>query len=314
MANAFLKPEVIAATSVGMLERELVLANLVWTSHGLDFTGAKNDTVSLRIPARTTAREYAWRNDRSSDIVLDNLSEDSVSVTLNKDIYSAVPVTDEELSLDITDFGSQVLDPQVRAVATYLDTQVAALIEGASYVGEPIYTGDVAADEKAPLKAITRARKVLNNNEVDAGGRILLVGADFEEALLNSGALTDVSQSGSDGALRDATVGRLRGFTVVTSNAISPENAYAFVPSAFLLATRAPAIPAGATFGAGAAHAGYAMRWIRDYDASKLRDRSVVNTYAGLKVMLDQPTPGDTVGAKVLKRAVKLELGVDPTP
>lgn len=312
MANTFLKPEVIAATSVGMLERELVLSNLVWTSHGLDFAGAKNDTVTLRIPARTTAREYTWRADRATegDIVLDNLSEDSVAVTLDRDIYNAIPVTDEELSLDITDFGSQILDPQVRAVATYMDAQVANMIETAPYGAEGVgtvtaYTGD---GEKATLAAITSARKLLNRNEVPAGGRVLLVGSDYEENLLSSGALTDVSQSGTDGALREATVGRIRGFDVVTSTAIDPASAYAFVPSAFLLATRAPAIPAGASFGAGASHAGYSMRWIRDYDANKLRDRSVVNTYAGFQTMLDQPTPGDTVGAKILKRAVKLVL------
>jgi hypothetical protein len=305
MANAFLKPEVIANASVGMLERELVLSNLVWTNHGLDFTGAKNDTVSLRIPARTTAREYAWRNDRSSDIVLDELAEDSVSVSLNKDIYSAVPVTDEELTLDISDFGAKVLDPQVRAVATYLDDHVASLIEGAPY-GTPI-----AVDEADPFKAAVEARRQLNVNEVPAGGRTLLVGSNVEAAFLMSGRLVDASQSQSDGALREATVGRIAGFNVVVSNAIDPDSAYAFVSSAFILATRAPAIPSGATFGAGASHAGYAMRWLRDYDAAKLRDRSIVNTYAGSKVMLDQPTPGDTAGAKVLKRAVKLTLAAD---
>jgi hypothetical protein len=305
--NVFLKPEVIANAAVGMLERELILSNLVWTSHGLDFTGAKNDTVSLRIPARLSARTFPWRDDRATEnIVLDTLAEDSVSVTLNQDIYSAVGITDEELTLDIRDFGTQVLDPQVRAIASYLDAQVAGMIEGATYgVGGTV---SFDPDTVTPLQAITTARKILNTNDVPQEGRTLLVGADFEEALLNSATLLDVSQSGSDGALREATIGRLRGFNIVTSNAIDSLSAYAFVPSAFLLATRAPAIPSGATFGAGASFAGYSMRWIRDYDASKLRDRSIVNAYAGTKVMLDQPTPGDTVGAKTLQRAVKLVI------
>ncbi|MFJ9408574.1 P22 phage major capsid protein family protein [Streptomyces sp. NPDC101393] len=312
--NAFLKPEVIANAAVGMLERELILSNLVWTSHGLDFTGAKNDTVSLRIPSRLTARTFPWRDDRSSSsIVLDNLAEDSVSVSLSKDIYSAVAITDEELTLDISDFGTQVLDPQVRAVAAYLDAQVAAMIEGAAYGAEGVGTVTIleADGQNAALNGITRARTLLNKNDVPQEGRTLLVGADFEEALLSGSTLLDVSQSGSDGALREATIGRIRGFNVVTSNAIDSLSAYAFVPSAFLLATRAPAIPSGATFGAGASFAGYSMRWIRDYDASKLRDRSIVNAYAGTKVMLDQPTPGDTVGTKTLQRAVKLVLTPD---
>ncbi len=77
-----------------------------------------------------------------------------------------------------------------------------------------------------------------------------LIGADVETALLKSSRIADVSQSGSDSALRAATVGRLAGFDLVVSNAINPRAAYGFIPSAFVLeATRAPAIPAGVTSG-----------------------------------------------------------------
>lgn len=31
MANTFLKPEVIASTALGLLERDLILTSLVWT-------------------------------------------------------------------------------------------------------------------------------------------------------------------------------------------------------------------------------------------------------------------------------------------
>ncbi|MFJ9854822.1 hypothetical protein [Streptomyces sp. NPDC101150] len=52
--------------------------------------------MTIRIPAQLEAREYEWRNDdRSSDIVLDELAEESTTVTLNKDIYSAVAITEE---------------------------------------------------------------------------------------------------------------------------------------------------------------------------------------------------------------------------
>ena len=306
--NTFLKPDVIANTAVGLLERELVLSNLVWTNHGLNFTGAKNDTVSLRIPARTTASNYALRNDRTNPINLSNLAEDSIAVTLTQDVYNAVPVTDEELTLDISDFGQQILDPQVRSVATYLDHEVATMIEGAPYGAEGVGTVTVADASNGTLLAVTRARTLLNQNEVPMGSRVLLVGSQFEEELLNADNLLDVSQSGSDGALREATIGRLRGFTVVTSTAIAADTAYAFVPSAFILATRAPAIPGGAAFGAGASFAGYSMRWVRDYDAMHMVDRSVVNTYMGKSVVLDQDTPGVPDTTKTLKRAIKLVL------
>jgi hypothetical protein len=302
MANAFLKAETIAATALGLLEREMVLSNLVWSNAGFDFTGAKADTVTVRIPATTTAREYEWRNDRSADIVLDSLSEDSITVQLNKDIYSAIGITDEELTLDIKDFGSQVLQPQVNAIAKAVDTGVATMIEGATY-GNPTVT----LDETDPWLGIVDARATLNKSNIPQEGRTLLIGSDVETALLKSGRINDLSKSGSDSALRNATVGRLAGFDLVVSNAIAPRAAYGFIPSAFVLATRAPAIPAGVTSGSSQSYNGLAMRWIRDYDASKLRDRSILNIYAGYNVMTDK------VGAaKKLVRAVKLDMPVAP--
>ncbi|MFB7643881.1 P22 phage major capsid protein family protein [Streptomyces sp. NPDC056084] len=302
MANAFLKAETIAATSLGLLDRELVLGNLVWSNAGFDFTGAKADTVTVRIPSQLNAREYDWRNDRTTDIVLDELTEDSITVQLNKDIYSAVAVTDEELTLDVKDFGSQVLEPQVKAVAKAIDTGVANMIQTANYSVPAI-----VVDEKDPFPAFIDARAALNKAEVPVNDRTLLIGSDVETALLKSGRLTDVSKSGSDSALRQAEVGKLAGFNLVTSNAINPRSAFAFIPSAFVLATRAPAIPAGVTSGSSQSYNGLSMRWVRDYDAAKLRDRSIVNLYAGFNVMTDKV--GNT---KKLVRAVKLDMPAAP--
>src|SRR5690606_27826443 len=177
----------------------------------------------------------------------------------------------------------------------YLDTEVANLIED-----EANYTEDntVTWDPENTYASVLAARKVLNLNHVPAGGRYLLVGSDVEEQLLLDNRLLSVAESGSDGALRDAMVGRVSGCSVVASTVIDPASAYASVPSAFIMVTRTPVIPAGAAWGSAASHAGYAMRWIRDYDASKLRDRSVVNTFMGTKAVFDQPTPGDVEGGK----------------
>ena len=310
--NSFLKPEVIANTAIGLLERELVLGSLVWTDHGINFAGAKGDAVTIRVPARTTARELEWRGDRAGSdftgIQLDTLTEASQVVTLNHHLYSAVPVTDEELTLDVDDFGQRVLEPQVRAVATEIDNRIAAMISGADYETE------LTADPADPWKAVVDARTQLNRNNVGREGRVLLCGPDFEAAMLKSDRLSLVDHSGDPSALREATVGRMAGFTVIASNAIPADEAYAFVPSAFLVATRAPIVPAGAAFGAAASFAGYAMRWLRDYDASLAQDRSVVSCFAGLNIMLDQENPGDGSSPSTLKRAVKLVLGEAENP
>ncbi|MFE7106636.1 P22 phage major capsid protein family protein [Streptomyces sp. NPDC057575] len=302
MANVFLKPEVIAATSLGLLQREVMLPRLVWSDAISDFAGAKNDTVSIRVPARLEAREYGWRNNRASEIVLDELAETKIDVTLNHDIYSAVAVTDEQLTLDIRDFGTQVLAPQTYAVARAVEDLLVSTIEGATYATT------VTIDEDNPFKAAVAARTALNKAEVPRDGRVLLVGADVEAAMLNSELLKRVDESGSDGALREATIGRYAGFTVVGSNAIDPGTAYAFVRSAFIFAMRAPVIPAGVSFGQSMSDQGIAMRWIRDYDPMRLRDRSVLNTFVGSAVVRDNTAAAGDPENLELVRAVKLTL------
>lgn len=259
--------------------------------------------MTIRVPARLDAREQDWRAANPADIVLDSLTEEGVNVSLNKDIYSAVQITDEELTLDIKDFGAQILSPQVGAVARAIDNGVASLIEGATY------NTTVTLDGKDPWSGIVDARGALNKQNVPFQGRTLLVGSDVETSLLKSERISKVDQSGSDSALKDATLGNLAGFKVVTSTVIAPGTAYAFVPSAFVLSTRAPAIPGGVAFGASQSFNGLSMRWIKDYDSAKLRDRSVVNIYAGYNVMTDRL---NGTGARKLLRAVKLTLPATP--
>ena len=93
--------------------------------------------------------------------------------------------------------------------------------------------------------------------------------------------LSLVDQSGSDSALRDGTLGRIAGFTVVTSNAIEPDEGFAGHATAVAFGNVAPVVPDGAVAGASESYAGLAMRWIRDYDPNYLRDRSVVSAFAG---------------------------------
>jgi hypothetical protein len=320
VANSFLKPEVIAAAALGLLERELVLPRLVWRMGINDFKGAADDTVTVRVPARTTAREYEWRT-RVSPIVLDELTETSVAVTLSKHPYSAVAVTDEELTLDIVNFSEQVLRPQIRAVAEKLETYVYDAMNGADLHWPVIAPGagdspggggstaEYDNDAKDILVALVEARRRLNVKNVPVAGRVIVVGADIEAILLNGSQLLDASAAGDAGALRDAQIGRLYGMPVYTSNALPSDQAWVFHPSAFVLANVAPVVPAGVVMGASQSYEGLAMRWIRDYDANYLRDRSVVSAFAGYASVEEDPDPSSAVGDQLENvRAVKIDL------
>lgn len=286
MPNVFLKPEAILATALGVLERELLLPRFVTRLAGADFRGKKNDTLTMRVPARLQAREYEWRNDRSSPIVVDEIEEVGVDVKLDRQPYSAVALTDEQLMLDISDFNEQVLDPQIRAVAEWLEELVATTIEGAPHAW--------TVGESDPYKAAAMARAALNKAGVPIAGRALILGADVETEFLSSPLFVRADTSGSDNALRDALIGRVAGFDTFVSQFIDAESAFAVHTSGFGLANMAPLVPAGCTYGQSRTYGGYAMRWIRDYDSAYAQDRSVLSAFAGCSSVNDGIQLGDT--------------------
>lgn len=327
MAHTFLKAEKIVDTTIALLETELVLGNTVWNYGDLDWSSAKDDTITLRLPAVLTAREYEWRT-RNNPIVFDDLTETSYDISIGGHVYSAVKVTDEQLTLDIKDFGSKVLAPQAKAVAKKLEANIVNVLTGLPFktvvqldaagdgtVGDTTSgtTSVTTAVRNDPHAALVAARKYLNRSGVPFDGRFVVIGSDMEEAFLTAPQLVKVDESGSSSALRDATIGRLAGFTIVVSAEIDPAEGFAYHRSAVGMAQMAPAVPSGATAGATLARDGFAMRWIRDYDANFLTDRSVVSAFYGVQGINDGPNVDlDGAGAGIAEasniRAVKLEL------
>jgi len=226
VANTFLKPTVINRMALKLLQREVVLPRLVWNFADAEFRGAYGDTVTLRLPAVLAAREYGFRNNRSSEIVIDDLTETSVPVVLDTDLYSAVALTDEQLTLDIVDFSEQVLNPQVSAIARGLEDLIVETMQSATY-GTSLNIADSADGMWGTL---LDARKALNDANVPREGRVVVVGSEIEREILSDDKFNRVDSvgDGAVSAVREATINRLAGFTIVGSNAIDAETAIAF--------------------------------------------------------------------------------------
>ena len=325
MPNTFLTTGVIANATVGLLYRDLVIARTVWTDavNPGEFNGALNDTVNLRVPARRAARTRTLR--AGTAIVNDTSAEFSVPVKLDTDVYNGAPITDEEMTLNITDFSEQVLNPQVRAVVEGLEDQIADEIENADYpagmIIDPTDADFVVSGETDWYRTATRARRLLNGKNVPKGNRTLLIGDAVEEEILNTDRFTRYDNIGDQApdALRESRIGRIAGFDVVVSSAIDEDAAYAYHQTAFVLATRAPAIPSGAAFaqvrgvgqpgGAVGYWGGISVRWLRDYDYTNTTDRSLVNTWVGTATVEDPATPSNPASAMELMRAVAIRSG-----
>lgn len=314
MANEFVKAEQVVAQMLGVLERDTVLAQFTWRDLGADrFKGAKNDTVTLKVPAYTTARTRVMRSNTA--IVLDDLTETSVDVKLDTHVYKAIRVTDEEMTLDIVNFGEQVTGPAMSAVVRKVDDAVGDEMAGAT----PEVTITIDTDD--PYDTLIDARVALNLAGVPAGQRFLAVGANVEAAILKSDHLSDFDKSGSSEAFREAVIGRIAGFTAVTAIGLDPDVAIAAHRTAFPLALVAPEVPMGASWGEKRTYRGLQLRTLRDYDptdSSGPADRLLTDTFLGVATTLDSGTIDSETGRfepsedgsddPILVRAVRLEL------
>ena len=293
--------KVVAKAAVGVLSREVILPLVVTRDFDTEFGAPSGATVNARIGALLTASDYSDAFDEhGTAITRSAIVERNIAITLDKLPYSAVPITTEDQTLSVDDFGARVLTPQVRAVGERLESYIAASLAAAPYAT----ANDIELDPAAPWDSIVDARAALNAANAPRSDRFLVVGANCESAILKDDSLVrPVNTSGDDSALRDAEIGKLAGFTVVGSNAIDADTAYAVHKSAFILATRAPVGPMGSPDTAGASYAGLAATWAAQWNDNLLQNESVVWSFAGVAPVLDG------AGNAEMVRAVQLTLG-----
>jgi hypothetical protein len=303
--STFIKPDKVISTSIGLLRRELVLPRLVWTDAKFDPSLSRNDTVTIHLPAYLPARTRQMRAGTAR--VKDQLHERSVDVTLDLNVYKDVPITDEQLTLDISDFGTQVLNPVILGIAEQLEQEVLDVIQGSTY--EVTLTHEAGTDDA--YGTVVNARLALNDARVPQAGRALAVGSAFEAELLTSDKFVDASQSGSTDTLREALIGRIAGFDVFSAPGLAPDEAVAFHRTAFAMVQRAPKVPDSIKWGSVMSYQGMAIRVIKSYDHDLTEDRFIADSYIGAKAVEDDgyfdangkflPTtePGETLGRSV---------------
>lgn len=315
--HVVVKAEKIVQTAAVALAENLVLP-AVFQREGIDqFKGAKDDTINITVPGVLPFRTYGWRNDRTTELQFDSYSERKYPITFGDDIYSGVKLTDEQSTMDI-DGWAKLVTAQTDAVGRGLE------FEAADYVKTAPIPVTLGVADTALRAGLIRARATLNSLRAP-GRRTLIVGTDWESALLNDDNLNlaqNVGEGEAVSSLREATLGRRYGFDIVVSQELAPDIAIAMVDSAFIFTTAAPAVPASASFGATAAYDGIALRWVKDFEIKLLQELSVINAYKGFRHIVDPLLGVDQVTGQAsvstyehFVRAIKLDLnGADSLP
>ena len=202
MANTILTPSVIAREALMLLESNLVFGNLVFRGHQDEFIGGKiGDTIQVRGPASFTADEYD-----GVSLTIQDATESTVSLTLEKHFDVSFKVSDREATLAIEDFSQQLLNPAMLAIAEAVDAYVASkYVETYNFVG-------TAGDPPDSLADVVAIDQKLNEERVPLGGRVNVMTPQAKADLFQIPSFAEADKRGDDGtALREASLGRFMG-------------------------------------------------------------------------------------------------------
>jgi hypothetical protein len=281
MSNTFNQytAQQVAEVAAALTKGTFRLASLVAKYGDSSFKEGRGDTVYLNVPGALTAHSRAL-DDVTNSIVMDSLAEAQEPVKLDVHAYSALGLSEYDLSLGIENFAGQVLKPQVDAVVDKIESTIEAVLAGIVDDASITYS---AAD---PIKLFTAGRAALRAKGIDvaAADLVAIVGSSVADDLLDSGAL-DFDKTGSADALRGGSLGRVRGFETLESGRVQAGEVIFMTREALYLAHRAPAVPAGAAFGQTVNGEGISLRYLRDYDPSKTQERSLVSTFIGAGIL-----------------------------
>lgn len=146
MPNTLLTPDIIAKEALLQLTSNLTMAGLVHRDYSSEFAKV-GDTITVRKPASFVARNFTGTTS------VQDITEGSVPVKLDRYRDITVAITSKELTLDIKDFSEQVVKPAMSAMAQIVDTDLLAVgvqeaDNTATVSGTPLIT-DIAGVGKA---------------------------------------------------------------------------------------------------------------------------------------------------------------------
>lgn len=279
MANTILTPDIIARESLMVLRNNAVMANLVYRDYSNEFVGGVGDTITVRKPATFEAKEFT----SGGSITVQDATENSVEVKMDKHLDVSFAVTAKELTLDIADFSQQFLVPAMQAFADKVDKYIIALADA-------ITTNKATmGGANATVADVINTRAFLTKNAAPLTDRRFVYNSTIEADLLKNEQFTNASAVGDAGtALREASLGRKFGMDFYVDqnmDTATTAKAVAFHKNAFALVTRPLAMPQGAAKSATMSYDGFGLRVVYGYDISKKTDTISIDMLCGVKTL-----------------------------
>lgn len=277
MPNTLITPDIIAREALMVLRNNAVMANLVHRDYSREFVAGVGDTITIKKPTTFEAKEF------TTQIEIQDKTETSIDVKLDKLLDVSFAVTAKELTMDIADFSEQFIVPAMQAFADKVDGYLIALEADITNRVDHT-TGPVGVDQ------IVDVRKYLTENAVPLTDRRFVYGADVEADLLKTDLFIHADKVGDEGtALREASLGRKYGMNFYVDQNVKFNGTYtpaiAFHKNAFALVTRPLALPNGAAKSAIMNYDGFGLRVVYGYDIKTKTDTISIDMLCGVKTL-----------------------------
>lgn len=201
MANKILTAQIIAREALIRLKSNMVMPGLVYRDYSSDFKKV-GESVDVRKPATFVADEFG------GSINLQEIGESSVSIKMDILADVSTEVTSTEMALDIDEFGPRILDGMILAISEKIDSKIAqkAALE------IPYFSGVSGTTPNSIKTGFGDPRLLMNKARVPQAMRRIVFGPDAEAELGNIDSFNKVNENGNSDALREAVLGRLKGF------------------------------------------------------------------------------------------------------
>lgn len=293
MAHDLYTPQQAARSTLAAIRYLSTLPRTVNQDFSQEFVAGRGRTVDIPLPVSVgEARTYTEANRTARDaIVFDEAVQETKPVTITDQVYKALRVPDDFATFDLANFERQLARPMAESVTDgIVNPLITAMEATATDAGVPT----LAADGSNVREVLIAMRKVLNTRtyqgrRAPATSRYVAVGANAEAAILSDELLQKANESADGGdMLRNATIGRLFGFTIVADALLDEDTAIAYHSDAFVHVTRPSKSPDGAAWSQTIAQDGFSLRMLKHYNAYQLEDQVVVDAFVAADGLIDK--------------------------
>lgn len=201
MSNNFISVKEIARQALPRLIENLMFPNLIYNDYSNDFVPGKGATVQVKKPVVLSASDF----NAASGVSAQDVTENSVDVTLDKLATVDVAFSAIESATSVDDLNRLFIEPAAVALATKING------DGMNLYKDIPYSVGTAGTTPDGLDDFANAAKVLNENKAPMTERFGVWNPAANAAFQQIGALVNAEKSGSTEALRAGSIGKVFG-------------------------------------------------------------------------------------------------------